>query len=74
MVRKHSEKGWGGMKKNIIKIGVTILILWIIGLLWCTLELLFYGQITHRIVDDIVLLMFIPFIWNSISVDIGKKV
>ena len=59
-------------KKVLIKIGVTVMVLWVIGLIWCALELLFYGHITHRILDDIVLLIFIPFVWNNIKVDIRK--
>ena len=59
-------------KKMLIKIGMTVIVLWVIGLVWCALEILFYGHITHRIVDDIVLLMFIPFVWNSITVEVRK--
>ena len=39
----------------------------LITLLYCTawemLEKMLYGQIQHRTVDDIVMLLFIPIIW-----------
>lgn len=58
--------------KTILKAVTTITILWIYVLVWCILELIFYGEITPRVVDDIILILFIPFIWNSVSVDIRK--
>lgn len=39
----------------------------LITLLYCTvwemLEKMLYGQVQHRTVDDIVMLLFIPIIW-----------
>ena len=41
---------------------------WIIlALIWQGLELLFYGEIQPRIVDDIMGLLFLPFIYLSMK-------
>lgn len=60
-------------KTKIYKLIAVLMILLAINLIWWCLELLFYGSIQHRIVDDIVLLMFVPFIWNSVTVKVGGK-
>lgn len=39
----------------------------ILGLIWQGLELLLYGQIQHRVVDDIMGLLFFPFIYKSVN-------
>ena len=60
-------------KAKIYKLLAVLMILLLINLIWYCLELLFYGAIEHRIVDDIVLLMFVPFVWNSVTVKVGGK-
>lgn len=59
--------------EKIYKIMAVCMVLLIINLIWWILELIFYGAIQHRIVDDIVFLMFIPFVWNSVKVKVGGK-
>lgn len=39
----------------------------ILGLLWQGLELLIYGQIQPRIVDSIMSLLFLPFIYKAVK-------
>ncbi len=39
----------------------------ILGLIWQGLELLIYGQIQLRVVDDIMGLLFFPFIYKSMG-------
>jgi len=36
-------------------------------LVWMALELLIYGQVTSRIVDDIIMLLFVPIIWKAMD-------
>lgn len=36
-------------------------------LIWMALERLIYGQITSRVVDDIMMLLFVPIIWKSVK-------
>lgn len=37
----------------------------ILSLIWQGLELLFYGEIQPRVVDDIMGVLFIPFVWKT---------
>lgn len=37
----------------------------ILSLIWQGLELIIYGEIQPRVVDDIMGLLFIPFIWKT---------
>jgi len=39
----------------------------ILGLIWQGLELLVYGQIQPRVVDDIMGFLFFPFIYKAMS-------
>lgn len=55
-------------KQNLIKIIKTCVILLIISLIWFVLEMIFYGEYQPRIVDDVIMLIFIPFIWKSIPI------
>lgn len=48
------------------KIMLTILITWIYGLIWVGLEYVIDKTITNRLVDNIMLLLFTPIIYNSI--------
>ena len=59
--------------EKIYKIMVVCVVLLMISLIWWVLELIFYGAIQPRIVDDIVFSMFIPFVWNSVNVKVGGK-
>lgn len=43
----------------------TCVITLIYCVLWFVLEKIIYGQITPRIVDDIMMLLFIPIIWKA---------
>ena len=38
-----------------------------IAMIWQGLELLIYGQVQPRIVDDIIILLFLPFIWLAMK-------
>lgn len=48
------------LQKRIL---LTCLVVYLYCMLWMVLELLFYGAIINRTVDNIVMLSFIPFIW-----------
>lgn len=50
--------------ERILKTGWWFLIL---SITWQGLELLIYGQIQPRVVDDIMGLLFLPFIYNAVS-------
>lgn len=46
---------------------------WIVfALVWMGLELLLYGEIQPRIVDDIMWLLFLPFIYIAVNQDLGE--
>lgn len=51
----------------------TILILWIYGVIWIGLEFIIYGEITNRLVDNIMLVLMTPIIWKSIKIDENKE-
>ena len=53
------------MRKSIYAIILTIIYIVILTLLWQILEYFIYGEIQCRIVDDIMMLFFIPFIYIS---------
>lgn len=55
-------------KQNLIKIIKTCVILLIISLIWFVLEMIFYGKYQPRIVDDVIMLIFVPFVWKSIPI------
>lgn len=44
---------------------LTILILYFLCVIWQKLEINFYGQIQYRKVDDIMMIIFMPFIYLS---------
>jgi len=52
------------MIKRIIKTGVWTIIYCIT---WMVLELIIDGCITDRIVDDVIMLMFIPMIYKAMN-------
>lgn len=49
------------------RIAVTAFWCVLLGLIWQGLELLIYGKITPRIVDDIMMFLFLPFIWIAVQ-------
>lgn len=48
-----------------IRILKTLAITIIYCLIWVILELIIYGEQTARIVDDIIMMLFIPMIWKA---------
>ena len=61
------------LRNSYIKIMWTILTLWIYGVIWIGLEFIIYGEITNRLVDNIMLVLMIPIIWKSIKIDENKE-
>ena len=55
------------MRKIYIQIIWTSMITYIYCLIWVTLEVSIYGSIQIRLVDDIMMLLFIPPIWISVN-------
>jgi hypothetical protein len=46
---------------------------WIVfALVWMGLELLLYGEIQPRIVDDIMWFLFLPFVYMAVKQDLGE--
>ena len=41
-------------------------------LVWMGLELLLYGEIQPRIVDDIMWFLFLPFVYIAVNQDLGE--
>lgn len=52
------------MAKKVIK---TCCVTLAYCLVWMALERLIYGQVTSRIVDDIMMLLFIPIVWKAVD-------
>jgi hypothetical protein len=47
---------------------VKTLYAWImLALIWMGLELLLYGEVQHRTVDDIMWFLFLPFIYMAVN-------
>lgn len=55
------------MGKNQLRILCTLLIIFIYCLLWMVTEKLITGQIQDRLVDNIIMVLFIPVIWLATS-------
>lgn len=51
------------MRFNIRDIVVTMVITLFLCFFWQAIELFFYGKVEPRIVDDIIMLIMIPFIY-----------
>lgn len=49
------------------KILLVCKIILVYGLIWMALEFFIYGEIQGRIVDDIMMLLFVPIIWKAID-------
>lgn len=56
------EKGWG--MEQFCK---TIWWYLILVFIWQGIEVVLYGEIQHRTVDDIMSLLYLPFIWMSMK-------
>lgn len=52
------------MAKKILLVCAVVLVY---CLIWFGLEKIIYGQIEPRIVDDIMMLLFIPVIWKAVE-------
>ena len=50
-------------KKILLVFAITL----VYCLIWFGLEIIIYGQIESRIVDDIMMLLFIPVIWKAVE-------
>ena len=62
----YPTRRYHSLRKSIYAIILTIIYIVILTLLWQILEYFIYGEIQYRIVDDIMMLFFIPFIYKSI--------
>ncbi len=51
------------MKRILERIVLTLFIIWLYGWVWMCLENMFYGSIENRLVDNIMMILFIPFIF-----------
>lgn len=54
------------MKKNVKAMIQTAILVVMLGYIWQMLEYLICGEVQQRIVDDIMMLFFIPFIYTSV--------
>lgn len=66
---RNSKNPLDNKRKNDIayRILKTCAITLIYGIAWMLLEQLIYGQITNDIVDNIIMLAFMPVIWKAIK-------
>lgn len=55
------------MRKTLLRILCTLLITLIYCLLWMVTEKLITGQIQDRLVDNIIMALFVPVIWLATS-------
>lgn len=51
------------MKRNLERIVLTLFIIWLYGWVWMYLENMIYGAIENRPVDNIMMILFTPFIF-----------
>ena len=51
------------MKRILERIVLTLFIIWLYGWVWMYLENMFYGSIENRPVDNIMMILFTPFIF-----------
>ena len=51
------------------KILITCAITLVYCLTWMGLELALYGEVQGRIIDDIMMILFIPLIWKVVSIN-----
>lgn len=62
-IRKISHLEENCMKHTLERIVLTLFIIWLYGWVWMYLENMIYGAIENRLVDNIMMLLFIPFIF-----------
>ena len=62
----YPTRRYNGLTKTLKALIRTTSISITLSLLWQSLELLIYGQIQPRLVDGIMLFMFMPFIYTSV--------
>lgn len=53
------------MKRMLRRIGMTCIIMNCYCLIWMTLEFVIYGKISDNIIDNIMMLLFMPIIFIS---------
>ena len=59
------------MRNRIIK---TLLITWLYCIIWILLEFVIYGNVENSIVDNIIMLLFIPVIYKATNnMTLNKK-
>ena len=51
------------MKRTLERIVLTLFITWLYGWVWIYLEKMIYGVITNRLVDNIMMILFLPLIF-----------
>lgn len=56
------------MKRTLERIVLTLFITLIYGWAWMYLENMFYGAITNRMVDNVMMVLFMPFIYIATDV------
>lgn len=49
------------------RVAKTVLIVWFYCIVWQITELILYGGIEHRVVDDIMMLVFTPVIYKALK-------
>lgn len=54
-------------RKDYWRMAKTIMIVYAICVFWQLLEIVYYGEIQNREVDNIIALIYIPFIYRSIE-------
>ena len=54
-------------RKDYWRMGKTIIILFAICTFWQLIEIVYYGEVQNREVDNIVAVIMIPFIYRSIE-------
>ena len=56
-----------------MKICKTIILTFVICTIWLLLEYVIYGEIEDRIVDNIMMVLFIPVIYRAVGTEIHMK-
>lgn len=54
-------------RKDYWRMGKTIIILFAICKFWQLIEIVYYGEVQNREVDNIIVVIMIPFIYRSIE-------
>lgn len=59
------------MKHTLERIVLTLFIIWLYGWVWMYLENMIYGVITNSLVDNIMMILFTPFIFIATDKLVG---